>query len=102
MSRTATRVLGRVLVAAVAGLVLVSPAAAQSTPWRIVQGSDGSLYAISGSNRYELTPDAISDTDLAALNDAGPIGGTLPNANATLPAPDASAVSAPTPPPVAW
>ena len=45
-------------------------------PWRIAQGDDGTLYLIAGPVKYELTPDPISDDDLAALQEGGPIGGS--------------------------
>src|SRR5579884_2458839 len=57
--------------------VMVGTVFAQAgPPWRIVQGSDGTLYLITGATRYEVTPDSISDDDLAALQDGGPIGGS--------------------------
>jgi hypothetical protein len=57
-------------------------------PWRIAQGDDGTLYLIAGPVKYELTPDPISDDELAALQEGGPIGGSqLPPQPAPTPTP---------------
>lgn len=65
-----------------ATLLLVSSSltitSAQQAPWRIVQGSDGTLYLVTSDTRYVVNPDQISDGDLAALTDGGSIGSQLP------------------------
>jgi hypothetical protein len=82
MSRT---LLGA-LSAAVA-LLVASIASAQSSPWRLVQSSDGTLYLLAGSTRYVVTPDLISDDDLATLNDGGVLGSQLSMPTALVPNP---------------
>lgn len=52
-------------------------------PWRMVQGADGTLYLLTSDTRFVVNPDAISDTDLAALIDGGSLGSQLPMATAT-------------------
>ena len=47
----------------------------QSTPWRIVQADDGTLYLVSGTGRMTVEPATISDAELAALTDLGGQGG---------------------------
>jgi hypothetical protein len=57
-------------------LVTGLPAAAEEDPSpRVVQGSDGTLYLITGNMRRTLIPDTISDTDLEAMADGGTIDG---------------------------
>jgi hypothetical protein len=52
---------------------------AQTAPgWHLVQGSDGTLYVVTGQTRYPVSPDQISDGDLAALNDGGALGSQIP------------------------
>jgi hypothetical protein len=53
-------------------------ATAQSAPWHIDQGSDGTLYLVTGDTQYVVNPDAISDDSLAALSDGGVLGSQLP------------------------
>jgi hypothetical protein len=60
------------------GIFASSQVAAQVSPWRIAQGSDGTMYLIVGGGRYTIAPDAISDDELATLPDEGTIGGQLP------------------------
>jgi hypothetical protein len=55
-----------------------SAASAQQAPWRVVQGSDGTLYLVTGDTRYVITPDQITDDDMAALTDGGTLGSQLP------------------------
>jgi hypothetical protein len=78
----------------------VAPSTAQTAPTHLVQGGDGTLYVVSGSTRYAVSPDAISDEDLATLNDGGNLGSqlTLPSTPAPTPvsAPPVSAPAAPT------
>jgi hypothetical protein len=59
-------------------ITAVGPASAQPAPWHIAQGSDGTLYLVTGTTRYVIAPDPISDDDLAALADGGPVGSQLP------------------------
>jgi hypothetical protein len=53
-------------------------ASAQPVPWHIDQGSDGTLYLVTGDTHYVVNPDAISDDRLAALIDGGVLGSQLP------------------------
>jgi hypothetical protein len=55
-----------------------STSSAQTAPWRLVQGSDGTLYLVTSDTSYVVNPDPISDDDLAALNDGGTLGSQLP------------------------
>jgi hypothetical protein len=78
------RLLAPIAVGLLCTSICAGAALAQTAPtWRIVQASDGSLYAISGGVRYELSPDPIGDADLAALTDAGPTSGALPALDAS-------------------
>ncbi len=73
----------------------VATASAQQEPWRVVQGSDGTLYLVTGTTRYVINPDQVSDDDLAALTDGGVIGSQLPLATV---APTPIVVLTPAPP----
>jgi hypothetical protein len=67
------------LVAVVCAVALGwTSAVAQVAPWRIAQGSDGTLYLLTGDTRFTVSPDPISDEELAAMNDGGQLGGQLP------------------------
>jgi hypothetical protein len=80
---------------------LALTAVAQSSPVRVAQGSDGSLYVVQGNNSWKLVPDQISDSDLAALSPSGEIDGTLPNELLIVQAPSAPPAAAPAPAPPA-
>jgi hypothetical protein len=75
--------------ALVLAAMLAGSAVAQPAPVRIVQGSDGTLYVVHGGSYWTLTPDQISDTDLAALAASGEIDSVLPNELLMAPAPEA-------------
>ena len=49
----------------------VSDVRADQQTWRIVRASDGTLYAVLGAARVTLSPDPISDDELASLVDMG-------------------------------
>jgi hypothetical protein len=83
----------------VGGLALT--AVAQAAPVRIVQGSDGTLYVVQGSNSWTLVPDQIADADVAALSQRGEIDGTLPNELLIVQPPQAAAPAAAQPQPAA-
>lgn len=82
--RSRGRARGIVIVVGVIALAMVfaAGAQAQSILWRVVQGSDGTLYLLTGGLRFTLQPDAISDDDLAQIPD----GGVILSAAATPPA----------------
>src|SRR5579859_3935220 len=67
--------------AAIAGFALVAVLAitafAQSTPVRVVQGSDGALYLVQGGNAWTLVPDHISDSDIGGLTPNGQVNGAI-------------------------
>ena len=81
-------------------LVLVAvqtvTAMAQPAPVQVVQGSDGTLYVLQGSNSWTLVPDQISDADVATLSPSGEIDGTLPSEFLIVQAPVAPQAPAPT------
>ena len=79
---------------------LAATAMAQQAPVRIVQGSDGTLYVLQGSNSWTLVPDPLSDSDATALTPGGEIDGTLPDQLFASQAPAAPA-AAPAQPPAA-
>jgi hypothetical protein len=89
-----------------AWLLVASPgvATAQPASSQVVQGADGTLYVVQGSNAWTLVPNQISPDDLAALTVNGEIDGTLPNnllvvqTPAAAPAPVPPAAPAPVPP----
>jgi hypothetical protein len=56
-----------------------SPRAAETPPFRVVQGTDGSLYLVQGSTGWTLVPDRIDDVEVAALTLYGVLHGTLPD-----------------------
>jgi hypothetical protein len=70
----------------------------QPTPLRAVQGSDGTLYLVQGSNSWTLVPDQLSDSDLATFNPSGEIDGLLPDRLLVSPPPVQPAAVQPTPP----
>jgi hypothetical protein len=74
-------------------------AMAQQVPVRVIQGTDGTLYVVQGSNSWTLVPDQAGDSDVAALNPSGEIDGTFPNALFVVQAPAAPPVAAPAPAP---
>ena len=92
------------VVALIAGAA--APAGAQSPPVRVIQGADGSLYIVQGTEAWVLVPDAASDDDVAALDLRGEVDGTLPSEILPAPAvppaapvlPDAPAEAAPSAP----
>jgi hypothetical protein len=63
-------------IAAFAPSVVAQPAV---VPARVVQDSIGALHVVQGTNAWTLTPDQLSDSDLAAMNVIGEIDGTFPN-----------------------
>jgi len=65
-------------------LLVAIPAAAsaQSTPWRVVQASDGSLYLLKDGARSLILPALITDEDLSAIPELDPISGELPQPSA--------------------
>lgn len=86
-----------VVAAASVGLLLVvlagvTTAAGQSNPapWHVVQGSDGTLYVLKDGSRYALQADPITDDDLQAFPDAGPLGPLLAPAVIVAPTPTAT------------
>jgi hypothetical protein len=80
--------------------VFASSAVAQPAPVpvRVIQGSDGTMYLVQGSNSWTLVPDQVSDSDVGALNPSGEIDGTLPNDLFIVQAPAAPPATAPAPP----
>lgn len=75
----------------------VATSRAQTSGWRVVQTSDGSLYLVHDGIRQLLIPGTISDEDLATLPEDVPIGG---DAFPDLPAPTpltVTVVATPTP-----
>src|SRR5262249_46967616 len=71
--------------------ILAAVAHAQAPAWHIVQGSDGTLYALYAGQRFTIEPDSITDAELAQLYDGGDAGSVL-DASGILPTP----ASAPT------
>jgi hypothetical protein len=59
-------------------------ASAQAAPYRVATGSDGTLYLIANSGRYEMTPPAMTDADMA-LPDLGVYDLTVYNLGARPP-----------------
>jgi hypothetical protein len=86
---------GAMLLGLAAGVV--SGAAAQGAPWRIVQGRDGTAYLLKDGARYAIVGDEIGDDELAGYAEGDPIGSAL-LLNAIVPraqAPAAQAVTQP-------
>ena len=75
--------------------VLTATATAQPAPVQVVQGSDGTLYVVQGSNSWTLVPDQISDADVATLSPSGEIDGILPSELLIVQAPTAPQAPAP-------
>jgi hypothetical protein len=76
-------------------LAVTAVAQRAPAPVREVQGSDGTLYIVQGTNSWTLVPDQISDADVAALNPGGEIDGTFPNELFVVQAPALPPVAAP-------
>jgi hypothetical protein len=83
--------------------VFASSAGAQPAPVpvRVIQGSDGTLYVVQGSNSWTLVPDQATDSDVAALNPSGEIDGSFPNQLFVVQAPAVPPAAAPAPAPPA-
>jgi hypothetical protein len=64
-------------------------------PWHVVQGSDGSVYVLKDGGRYTLQADAITDDDLQAFPDLGPLGPLLEPAVVVAPTPTPIAIRTP-------
>lgn len=62
---------------ALLGQLLAPAVGAQSTPLRVVQGSDGALYLAQGGNAWTLVPTQMSDEDLAGLSMNGEVVGAI-------------------------
>jgi len=78
-------------------LFATATVSAQAAPWRVVQAGDGTLYLLKDGMRSPLVPSPISDEELAAIPDADPIYGDLPQAAPRV----ITVVATPTPAPVA-
>ena len=69
------------LAALSATLIVLSSAAthAQSAPVQVVQTGGGALYLVEGGNAWAMTPNQISDNDVAALTPSGELDGAIPS-----------------------
>jgi hypothetical protein len=76
----------------------IGPAIAQqASRFAVVQSSDGTLYLLTRDGRYTLTPELISDDDLAKLPDLGTTSGisvSIPSALATQASPTTTSLPA--------
>ena len=89
------------------GAVLCAIAAAvahaQAPAWHIVQGPDGTLYALYAGQRFTIEPDSITDDELAQLYDGGDAGsvldatGILPTTSPAVGTPTATTASSAAP-----
>jgi hypothetical protein len=59
-------------------VIPVATAAAQASPVRVVQSSDGTIYLVQAPNDWTLVPTPISDDDLGALTQSGSLNGAIP------------------------
>ncbi|MSQ24625.1 MAG: hypothetical protein EXR58_08825 [Chloroflexi bacterium] len=60
------------MVAAVVLVLGINGLASAQDSWRLVQISDGGLYLIVAGARYQLSPEVITDDELAGYTDGGP------------------------------
>lgn len=87
----ARRTLARLIAALMLGLAPMPVApmtSAQPAPVQVIQGSDGTLYLVQGSNAWTLVPDPISEDELAGLSPSGELDAAIPSpllAESTLP-----------------
>jgi hypothetical protein len=85
-SRRRWVVLAVLLNGAVLCVIAAAVAHAQAPAWHIVQGPDGTLYALYAGQRFTLEPDPITGDELAQLYDGGDAGSVL-DATGILPTP---------------
>ena len=72
--------------AALVAALSATAVSAQSTgSATVVQGSDGTLYLVGQAGRYTLSPTSMTDAQIAALPDLGPISGDLSGTHPNLP-----------------
>lgn len=87
------RLSAAIVVLSVVLALVPGSALAQSDRRQIAVGSDGTIYLVTSSGRYTVTPQVLPDDAVASLTDLGKIGADL-----AIPQPAAPAASGPSAP----